>query len=628
MDVVSLKSYLIGPPGVGKTSTLERLTGEHLSEQSHSTGMDAPVTVLITDVLITEQWKSQGLGEQCQALCSCILKICGEDNTVQQTAINVQENSNELIPSASTELSPELTKSHTVEATNSVKKHEHFVPTVSAAEISESIDGEIPSPSGDGPSPIVSSQARQDHKEDEITSELRSLVKNKDWKKIGESLQDKMFTLLQIIDIGGQQEFLDILPLLLHGQAINLIFFDMSQEMDSPYPVAYRGKVRTSDAYPSEHTVRDVIQSALSSILSLQSNNSASAAILVGTHRDKYNDDVSDLEKSVQDSFANFIRKDVLLRVDNGPPVRYIHTLNNVSGDSSEIVTLRKLITDTVDSKQFKQKPVPTSTLILHLILRNKFSKKGWCWLKECVEIAEVCDITEDDLTEEGGILQYLHDSFGTILYYQDETRQDETRQDETRQDETRQDETRQDETRQGDTRQGETRQGETRQGKKVKKVKISQRVIVNPDVIMCPPVELAVTAFGAKGNIQAEEIHLTGEISESLMDDVCKSNQPSDEKIPTEEIVELLKSRYILHQYVRSANEKPVYFFPCLLSHDPNVTNQSKDRSHLNNLIYAPLLLLPLGEEHIPLGVFPATIVELSQHCMGTSRNCTSNSN
>ena len=50
MDILSLKSYLIGPSHVGKTTTLHRLTGEinHLSPDEiipSSTGIDKPLTV-------------------------------------------------------------------------------------------------------------------------------------------------------------------------------------------------------------------------------------------------------------------------------------------------------------------------------------------------------------------------------------------------------------------------------------------------------------------------------------------------------------------------------------------------------------------------------------------------------
>ena len=348
--------------------------------------------------------------------------------------------------------------------------------------------------------------------------------------------------------------------------------------MNSTYTVTYRGSDRSGDStiqYESEFSVREVIQSTLSSISSLQSNNSAPTAILVGTHLDKCNEeDVSVLEKSVQDSFDNFINSDVLCQANNKPPARYIHPVNNVSGDSSDIMRLRELITTTVHSKRFKPEPVPTATLLLHLILRKKFNPTpGWCSLEECVEIAERCGISREDLTKEGGILQYLHDSFGTILYYQ----------------------------------------GKTRQGKKLK---ISQRVIVNPNVILHPPVELVVTAFGAEGIKQAlaKKIRFTGEIDHSQMKRACENNRPSDDKIPTDEIVELLKSRYILHEDARSAKGEPVYFLPCLLSSDNNVFPQSRDHSHLNDLTYAPLLLIP-NEEHIPPGLFSATIVKLSQH-------------
>ena len=566
VDVLSLKSYLIGPSGVGKTTTRRRLTGEidHLSpdEIVPSTGIDAPVTVPLyrdteqSSVLITKEWKCQCLEEQCQALCSCILNTCSncEDDTVQ--------------------LSPVLMKSHPAEAAISLKKHEHFVATFSA-EISDT-DDESPSPSRHS---IVSSQPRPDHKEDEITSALRSLIEKKDWKEIRKFLVSERFTLLHIIDIGGQPEFHEILPLLLHGHAINLIFLDMSQDMNSTYTVTYRGSDRSGDGiiqYESEFSVREVIQSTLSSISSLQSNNSAPAAILVGTHLDKLkrNDkDVSALDKSVQDSFDNFIKSDVLCPVNNEPPARYIHPVNNVSGDSSDIVRLRELITNTVHSKRFKPEPVPTSTLLLHLILRKKFSPTpGWCSLKKCVEIAEHCGISEEDLTKKGGILQYLHDSFGTILYYQD----------------------------------------------KKTKLKISQRVIVNPNVIMRPPVELVVTAFGAEGNeqAQAKRVRFTGEIHHSLMERACDKDRSSVDKnlIPTDEIVELLESRYILHENALSANKEKVYFLPCLLSSDNNVIRQSRDHSHLNRLTYAPLLLIP-NKGHIPPGLFSATIVKLSQH-------------
>ena len=86
VGVRSLKGLMIGPSRVGKTTARRRLTHEivHISpdEVVPSTGIDAPITVQLyrdidrSSVLLSEGgWRSQGLEEQCRALCSCILNL-------------------------------------------------------------------------------------------------------------------------------------------------------------------------------------------------------------------------------------------------------------------------------------------------------------------------------------------------------------------------------------------------------------------------------------------------------------------------------------------------------------------------------------------------------------------------
>ena len=98
-------------------------------------------------------------------------------------------------------------------------------------------------------------------------------------------------------------------------------------------------------------------------------------------------------------------------------------------------------------------------------------------------------------------------------------------------------------------------------------------------------------------------------------MDKVCSSknsNKLRNEKIPTSEIVELLASRYILYENAKSANEETTYFLPSLLFPDHNVAKEN-DPILLSALFYSPILLWP-SIEFSPLGLFPATIVNLSQ--------------
>ena len=205
----------------------------------------------------------------------------------------------------------------------------------------------------------------------------------------------------------------------------------------------------TSQNLPS----REIIQRALCSIASLQTSPyHKPAAILIGTYLDQSSEAaVLTLDRSIQEAFkdADFMKNDILCPVSKpGEEERYIHPLDNVSGGSGDIMELRRLIT-TIVRKRFTPVQVPTSALLLHLILRLRFEARGWCSLEECVVVAKSCGISREDLLQENGILQYLHDRFGTILHYRG--------------------------------------------------LKIGQRVIINTNIIMAPTTELFVYAFGTK---------------------------------------------------------------------------------------------------------------------------------
>ena len=73
---------------------------------------------------------------------------------------------------------------------------------------------------------------------------------------------------------------------------------------------------------------------------------------------------------------------------------------------------------------------------------------------------------------------------------------------------------------------------------------------------------------------LKAERIRFTGEIRHSLMKRACENDRSSDDKelIPTDEIVELLESRYILHEDAKSAGgemstSSPAFFLLTIMS-------------------------------------------------------------
>ena len=266
MGVLSLKSFFIGPSCVGKTTARRRLTHEidHLSPKEivPSTGIDAPLTVQLyhdtdrSSVLLSEfegGWRSQGLEEQCRTLCSLVI-----NTPLSQTA-----------PSSSLVSQPRPSSQSTA--------------TVPARGPTEPLSNRLQQK-------LKNLTSHSKDKEttaltDELTTALSSLVKAKDWESIREFLKGTdMLTLLHIVDIGGQPECHEILPLLLHGLALNLIFLNVTQDLDSPYTVVYRAEGGFSPIqYESEFTIREIIQRALCSILQTSPDHKP-AAILIGTY--------------------------------------------------------------------------------------------------------------------------------------------------------------------------------------------------------------------------------------------------------------------------------------------------------------------------------------------------------
>ena len=445
VSIRSLKAFLIGPSRVGKTTTRRRLTHEIVlgspNETVPSTGIDPPVTV---SVLIGEKgWTSQDIGEQFRDLCSFLKQsssTSGGSNSSSTTSLQRQSQ-------------PTPTKSTTTDSpvpAHQLPQHDEENPTL--------------------------------HIQDEVITGLSTLVENEQWEKIHEFLEKAgVLDLLHIVDIGGQPEFHEILPFLLHGPALNLIFFNLTEDIDKKYMVEYDGANGfKSLPYESDSTIREIIQRALCTISSLQtSSDHKPAVILIGTHFEKDKEaEFLAVDESVQASFENewFMKNGTLRQVSKpGEKKRYIYFLDNVSGDSSDIDGLRDLIKTVVKSRNPEE--IRTPYLLLHLFLRMKFERSpGWCSMEQCEAIAESCGISKHDLLE---ALKYLHDKFGTILYYP-------------------------------------------------ALPKLRQRVIVNVNLIMKPPAEMIRTAFGAKDEDPntAKSICETGVVPEYLINKACSSQQ------------------------------------------------------------------------------------------------------
>ena len=538
----SHKMLLCGLPRTGKTTAMLRLSSQlrcldPSDSPIPSTGFEKPKTVelykktvkqsvMITGVGEIAEWKYQNLEQQGQTLYCRILQS-----------------------SSSSTPSPVVTSSssQSVAASRSGAEEQ-------ALHASEEDEGVLPSQ----PSAAL----------DQQHAVLTSLVKAQDWKAVREKLKAiEDVTILHMMDCGGHPECHEILPLLLEGRSLSLLFLNLTHDLDKTYHVVFQGKEGPSSIeYESVFTPREVLQRILCSISSLQygAHKERPVAMLVGSYLDETNQEaVLTLDRSVQEALKSFIKKDILFpaNVNEG---KYIATLNNMSEDQGDIGELRKVILTIIETR-FQPEQIPTAWLMLHLLLRARYEREpGWCTVEECVEVATACGIKEEELLGENGILRYIHKYYGTLLYYP------------------------------------------TVPG-------LCDKVICDPNIILHPLTRTFLIAFACNpGHIQtAKSIRATGEIPHDLMETICATQ--SADPIPTSEIVVLLKDRYILYESVRTAADTRTYFMPCLLQPDHSVVKEASGPTTLSSLNPAPLLLVPHSTGFVPLGLFPALVVKMS---------------
>ena len=553
-----VRCALFGAPGVGKTSSMKRLTDqiENLEGMPPlpSTGIERPITVPLFSttkqlpVLIAEsEWSPQDLDSQLQMILQCI--ITADDGTPLPGLVSPPSPATGQtkfpVPTQPSGLSPSTLSSKAP-------------PTVSPdPQDSVTLTGPVPkTPSLSTPPQPAPSKPPDMHF-------IRDLLKKKRWKKIRNLIKEfDDVTLLNIVDTGGQPEYQDILPVLLGGSGLSLLFHNLSQDLEQPYPVVYRHEEgRSSVEYHSQLTTLQMLFQVLATITTTSSGEPP-AAVLIGTHRDKVaRSDLDSMEEVMHKAMegTDFLKSDMIQTFDVEGKKRIVYPLDNMTGTKAEIKRLQKIISDI--TKRFKQKPIPTSWLLFHLAMRYLYEEPGFCTMEQCVQLAARCGIKEKEVPH---ILSYFHNNFGTILHFPSVPC-------------------------------------------------LKDIVICNPSIIFKAINTLVAESFATNPDAphMAQSIRETGEIPKSLLDRIC-SSQATD-VLPALHIIELLKCHRLISEVCTSEagqeRRQTVLFMPCLLQ----LCNEMESLEKLHQQKIAPLFI-HFSCGYIPMGLFPALIASLSE--------------
>ena len=555
--ICSLKMLLCGPPETGKTTTMLRLTNNlHCIDpnglQLSSTVLCKPRTIQLCHMLIEDKknWNfEESVKKIGQSFYSLILA------TDERPSCSTNTVSDDRAESSTHTISNDRTGS-----SNTVTINDKAGSSRAAIRASESTH----------PDDSAGSSAKQDRAavQKRDLEEVTRLAEAKEWEEVKKKLTKcEHITILYVIDSGGQPECHEILPLLLDGHVLGLIFLNLTKKLSDKHPVIFRtGKTTVYNEMPlSDFTTGEVIQRVLTSVSSLQSDHHKSLVVFVGTYLDKATQhQVLDLDRAVQNTFRVFIDENIVCPVGvEGDFIKYIETLDNTSSNQRDIENLRTLLLKVINERFWRDQKdgpgVPTGWMLLHLILRDKYQEKGWCTMADCIATAASCGITENQLPL---VLKYTHKNYGTILYYPDV---------------------------------------------------LNDIVICDPDVILSPLKSVFEFVFACEFVTEitvAECIRKTGKISQENLEFCFKEGKVS---LPTPNVIALFK-----HCHILCETSSKVFFMPCLLRTDNNIIEEANDPQSLVSLNPAPILFVPTSIEFqrncaTPLGVFSALVVKMS---------------
>ena len=375
-------------------------------------------------------------------------------------------------------------------------------------------------------------------------------------------------TTVYLMDTGGQPEFHEIMPIILPGPALHMVLFNLAFDLNEPIPVRFCQQDGTNAmiSYESNYTGIQMIYQLLSSLYCLSKDSSThSYAVLIGTHLDQMKDLEEQGKKRIEEiddelkklvTNAEFYEEAFLTYPVQDHSVEkstVFVPIDNYSGSEEEMEQLQAFLKQVIDN-HFDPVELPSAWHLFHLVLRHRYENSpGVCTLADCEALAKGCGLDKEDVPK---VLRYIHQHLGTILYYEDV------------------------------------------QG-------LKELVICDPNVLFQGIFHLVVASFAGDRAYytSAAKIRKTGEIPVRLLDRI--NAQPSNSPLTNEHILELLKHFKILTKL--HSSDTAAYFMPCLLQPDTCLELSCENAC-------VPPLLVHFDGSYIPIGVFSALVVKLSQ--------------
>ena len=564
INVQYLRLFLVGPPFVGKTTTLSRLLGKFDNILTAGDNAILPSTLL--------------------ANCTQVLAFINDnDCTKWLSSSNVDEETIFLFRFlCGAMLNTEETISEKKESNT---QNENQVENPSLVE-----DVPVSTPRKQSEVRAPSKPKAPQNKLVAIKSRLQRLIKTRDHSIVASLLSN---TLLSISDIGGQPGFLEMLPALSRGPALYLVFFDLSKELDQTYKIPFSRDKTVITPFDAIHTVESTISQILSAIASVHCTSrepplfnvskvsgfqekfekflrNPPRAILIGTHKDKLENPAEKI-KQKDEALKRVTHK--FSKISVVPGASFFSIDNYAGTEQSDIAPLRDFMTS-IFSTHFKSStlPIRKKWLILSILLRREFRI---IQLDDCIDLGRILEM---DKEETNFCLWYLHDCIGTLMHYTSIPEDEDSW--------------------------------------------FKNHVICSPQVIFDSISQLMLASLhtlhskGPVTEFEREELIKKGQFSLESIEKYCTSAQvieklENNELIPAKQLVILLKHINLLSPitHVVQGKVQTTYFMPAVL--ECATEQQMANPSHSDGNNPEPLYIT-FDCGYVPTGVFCGLITHL----------------
>ena len=329
------------------------------------------------------------------------------------------------------------------------------------------------------------------------------------------------------MDTGGQPEFHELLPPILHGPALHLIFFNASLDLNKPVQINYCHKEEIeSFKYTSNSSSIEILHQLLSSFYFLQEKSNS---VLLGSHIDMLDIDesqhhvminkISDVLKQHMEETDYYKNAFLTFPTDSN---NIFLPIDNKTASEEELEQIKKFLE--IVFNRFEAVPLPITWAAFHLILRYKYEKSGVCTITDCEDLAEECGIKRENVVS---VLRFLHNNVGTILYYEEVD-------------------------------------------------SLNELVICDPNILFHGLSHLVTVSFAGSGvnYTIADTIRKTGVIPQYVLDK-AKSQDPSS-PLNAQHLINLLKHYKLIKEIKQDGDIS--YFMPCLLQLENLTSSLSAD--------------------------------------------------